>query len=279
MSTNVRFTLGAAAVLIVGVVAVRLLPSWPTDAIGGLASPSPIVSPDPTATAKPSVGSSPSVSASAPLPKAYAWPNALEPGTYATSFVWDRGLQFRFTVPDGWQSRDIEIIKGDRMAVQFYLVDNVPIDVCSDTPRTPAIGGTVDDLVTALSKLVSYDAAATSVDFAGQGGKYLEFTIGSGLNCAPSGFHLVSMPAPTCAAGCGGLGDWPWKGIDFGVTPEHHRLWILGIGRGRVVIDALWTQQATPADLAELQTVIDSIKIATPGATPPPRPQSQSSAP
>ncbi len=56
------------------------------------------------------------------------------------------------------------------MAVQFDLVDNVPTDVCSDKPRTPAIGRTVDDLVIALSTLVSYDAAATSVDFAGQGG-------------------------------------------------------------------------------------------------------------
>lgn len=267
MSTFARFALGAAAVLIVAVVGVRLLPASQTGTGGSLASPSPIVSHGPTVTAVPSAGVSP------PNLKAYAWPKSLEPGTYSTPFVWDRGLEFRFTVPEGWESRDIEIVKGP-MAVQFYLVDDVAIDVCSTTPRAPRIGSTVDALLSPLSIIVTFDAEPTTVDFAGQGGKYVEFTIGPGLDCAPGAVGLVSMPEPICGTGCGGLGAWPWKGLEFGVTPEHNRLWVLWIGRGRVVIDAVWTDAATPADLAELETVINSIKVATPAATPPPQPQS-----
>jgi hypothetical protein len=261
MSSFVRLAIGAAAVLIVGVVGFGL--------VGGSRSPGGL-SASPTPTVRPSATPA-ETQADRPdaFPPKYVWPGRLAAGTYSTSLVWDPSVVFTFTVPDGWDSRDINIIKDDRMSIQFYRVNNVPVDTCSATPRDPAIGPSKDDLVAALSTLVSLDAAPTTASLGGQSGSYVAFTVGPGLDCDPSQFHLVSMPEPTCSEGCQHLGTWPWKGIEF-TTPEHNRLWILGIGRGRVVVDALWTDEATPADLAELQTVIDSIRIATPGATPPP---------
>jgi hypothetical protein len=36
-------------------------------------------------------------------------------------------------------------------------------------------------------------------------------------------------------------------------------------------MDAVWTDSATPAELAELQSVIDSVRFETPLATPAPQ--------
>jgi hypothetical protein len=37
-------------------------------------------------------------------------------------------------------------------------------------------------------------------------------------------------------------------------------------------MNAVWTPDATAADLAELESVIDSVRLDTPNATPPPQP-------
>lgn len=262
MSTFARLAIGAAAVLLVGVVGFSMVGSSRSPGTAGGPSPTPLTSPSPT----PSQAAAPTPDV---FPPSYEWPGRLAAGTYTTSLVWDPGVAFTFTVPNGWESGDINIKKDDRMSIQFYRADNVPVDSCTATPRDPAIGPSEDDLIAALSTLVSFDAAPVPASLGGQSGSYVEFTVGPGLECDPSQFILVSMPEPICGVGCGGLGTFPWRVIEF-TTPEHNRLWALGIGRGRVVVDALWTDEATPADLAELQSVIDSIRIATPGATPPP---------
>jgi hypothetical protein len=52
-------------------------------------------------------------------------------------------------------------------------------------------------------------------------------------------------------------------------------VWILDVDGIRYVISALWSAAATPADLTELQAVIDSIRIdrvRAPSSSAPPQP-------
>ncbi|HEX5824391.1 MAG TPA: hypothetical protein VFY18_08050 [Candidatus Limnocylindrales bacterium] len=263
MSTVARVAIAAAAVLVAAIVGFRLAPS------SNVVSPGPS---SPTPTASPSTSPRPSASASAG-PLAYAWPRTLAPGSYSTSLSWDPFYVFRFTVPKGWESRDIEIIKSDRMALQFYFVDNVVVDTCTETLKNPPIEKFPGAVSTALSKLVKLTAGPRTTTVGDREGTYVEFTVGPDFGCAPSEFRLFKLRPGTCGEGCGGLGP-PWKGLEFGGVQEHNRMWILTVGRGHVVINAVWTSKATAADLAELQEVIDSMRADTPNATEPPHPES-----
>ncbi len=262
MSGIARVAIAAAAVLVAAVIVVNFLPGGSQHGGPGPATPAPSVSPSP------SPGPSASFS-SGPLP--YTWPGTLAPGEYSTSLIWDPFYVFHFTVGDGWQSRDIEIIKTDRMAVQFYFADNVVTNICTQRLVTPPIGGTVDNLVRPLARLVKIDVGPRPVTLGDRRGAYLEFTIGPPFDCPATQMNLMKQHPGTCGQGCGGLGP-EWIGLEFGGLTEHNRMWVLQVGRGRGVINAVWTDKATAADLADLQAVIDSVRLDTPNATPPPQP-------
>jgi hypothetical protein len=267
MSSFIRAAIAVAAVVVAAVVGFNL---GPGPGVGGhtgappSASPSPLVSPSPS-----------EVPSSSPL--AYTWPRTLAAGSYSTSLSWDPFYKFRFTIPEGWQSRDINIVKGET-SLMFYFVDNVAPNPCSETAKSPSIGGSVDALVAALPKLVKLSAGPTDVTVGDRAGKYVEFTVGTDVGCGASNVRLFKLSPQLCLPGCGGLGP-PWKGLEFGRLPEHNRMWILTVGRTRGVINAVWTDQATPAELTELQAVIDSMRFDTPTATALPQPESISPSP
>ncbi len=262
MTSIARVAIAAAAVVIVTLVLVNLTRS------GSSGPGAPSLSPSP------SPSSEPSPSLSTPTgPPAYAWPQRLAAGTYVTSLIWGPDLVFRFTVPEGWDSRDIEVIKGDRMALQFYVIENLVADTCSETLAEPPVGTSPDGIAAGLAKLVSISDGPRPVTVGDRSGTYVEFTVGPELGCAPSEFRLMKLAPGSCGAGCGGLGP-PFKGLESSTTTEHNRLWIFSVGRGHVIMNAIWTPDATPVDLAELQAVIDSAQFETPNATPPPQPAS-----
>ena len=273
-----RLAVAAAAVVVATVFGTSLLrpgvvvpggQSSATPSASRVAGSSSSSSPSPSATG-PDLAPSPSPDGG---PLAYSWPRVLDPGTYRTGFAWGPDLVWTFSVSEGWQSRDIGMIKGNRMAVDFYVVDNLVADTCSQRLATPPTSRSVDGISSGLAKLVKVSAGPTAITFGDRSGKYLAFSIGPAVGCAPGEFRLLKLGAEVCGAGCGGLGS-PWKGFEFGGVRENHRMWILTVGRGSVVIDALWSPDATPADLAELQAVIDSIAFETPNATQPPVPAS-----
>ena len=260
MPTFARLAIAAAAVVIVGVVGISVV-NGP-----GVGSTSP---PSPSATLTPN--SSPSAEPSLP---AYRWPAPLAAGTYTTSLVWDPAFQFTFTVPDGWDARDINVLKGNRMSVQFLVIDNIVTDTCSEELRDPPIGSSPEELASAMSELVTVEAAAVPAMFSdGRDATYLEYSVGPDLGCDWTQFRLLRLRDFICepARGCGGIGE-PWSGAEFGNVLEHNRSWIMNVGRSLVLVGAEWTDEATPADLDELQAVIDSVSLATPLATPAPQP-------
>lgn len=262
MLNPARAVLGAAALLIAAVVGWSMFGPAPSTGPGGIRSASP--SPSASVTSSGSPGSS--------GPPAYRWPAALEAGTYTTSFVWDPSLQFTFTVPAGWQSLDINVAKNDRISLVFFPIDDVAAPTCaSPAPSSPDIW-TADTVLAALDKLVDFDAPAVDATVGGRSARYVEFTAKGPVGCANAGNVLFRTPTPICQpAVCGSVGP-PTFGLEFGDVTHHERLWLVNVGRQVVAISAVWTDGATPAELAELESIVDSVQLDTPFATPPPQP-------
>ena len=228
---------------------------------GCAAAPAPIT-PQPSSAAAVSAPSR-----AAPSDLEYAWPEDLQAGTYTTSLIWDTPVVATFTVPDGWTSRDVEVIKdpvgrqgevgGSRgRSVVFALADNVYADPCTATLLDPPIGGTVDDFATALAGLPGIDASTPEpVTFAGHQGKYLEFTIRPDGGCELEDFHLWTVRPQSMKLA-------EHRGPPFFTGErERNRLWILDVDGTRYIVGGLSAADATPEDLAELQAVLDSIRL------------------
>jgi hypothetical protein len=203
-------------------------------------------------------------------PLAYTWPGPMGAGTYATRLVWDAPVELTFTVPDGWESRDTEIIKdpvsrsgevgGSRgMSVMALPIGNVYADPCGHALHDPPVGYSVDEVASALASLPGVTASApTPAELGGYSGTYLELSVPDSIPCASKDFFMWdaeegSIPTyPTAPTG-GSTG--------FSAERPNHRIWILDIDGLPYLVDAMSAADATPEDLAELQAVLDSIRI------------------
>jgi len=253
MNPTLKIAAGVAAVLLIAVLGFSVLrPTSP--GIGG-GPPSVPTSAEP----------SPSPSPSSP---AYVWPRSLQAGTYTTRLIWDLPFELRFTVPDGWQSRDVEVIRDSTLSVAFHLAGNVYSDPCGGVLMDPPIGPSVDDLAGALAAMPGFDTTApTQVSVDGVAtGKYLELAVRADAGCPNPG--LWADP-PDSHNGAGPVGPPSW-----GAELPNSRIWILDVDGVRLVVSALSSDTATAADLAELQAVIDSVRIVRQTGAPVPLPSS-----
>lgn len=226
----------------------------------------------------PAIDTSPSPSQMpVPSPMAYTWPGDLAPGTYSTDFAFDLPVAVTFTVGDGWQSRDVNLIKNDRVSLMVLAVDNLYRDACSGVLQDPPIGPTVDDLADGLAALPGLVATPPSDAMLGDlEGRYLEYTVSADAGCALGSVKIHHLAPMVCDAGCGGLGGRD-VGVEIPVTGTSHRAWVLDIGgRARpLLIEAVTSPDATSADVQDLLAVVGSISIRrTVPATPPPMPAS-----
>ena len=104
--------------------------------------------------------------------------------------------------------------------------------------------------------------------------EYVEFTVDPPTACAVDQYKLFKLPPPTCPPDrCGGVGP-DTMGLEFGAVPHHWRLWLMDVGRRAVAVAAISRDDATAAELAALQGVIDSFRLDTPLATQAPQPSS-----
>jgi hypothetical protein len=206
-------------------------------------------------------GTAPSPSTS-PLP--YTWPQPLAAGTYATRMIWDTPVEFTFTVPDGWQGMDVEVIKSPAdVGVMFALVGNVYADPCGHVLMDPPVGPTVDDLAQALLGLPDTtppgrdltSAQMTPTTFAGYPAVTLSFVRPDDAGCPSASYYMWDAPPDSMRAGL------PSGGTTFYSERALHRIWIVDINGIRYLVDASSSLDATEADMAELQSVIDSIQI------------------
>jgi hypothetical protein len=232
MNKLVPIGIGVAAVAVVAVVGIQLLPSAP----GGVgAEPSA----DPSAVASPSVA-------------VEQTRLTVTGGPEAVPFVVDVPLTWRVEIGHDQPS----IVRGDTtppagMFVAFLTAANTFVDPCGRALRSPEVGPTVDDLVAALAEtpnMTSTEPIQTTLG--GRTATYIELTADDELPCPADAFYLFAMGAGAVQPSF--YLDGPRQIV---------RTWVLDVDGTRVVALALHFPEATAEALAEEQAILDSVEF------------------
>jgi len=194
----------------------------------------------------------------------------IEAGTYFIDPDGDTSTPLRvvYEVPaEGW-SEWIGAAKFSdvgHVGVSITTVSNLVTDGCTDHSwADPPVGPSVDDLAAALADLAPFEVTSppSEVTMHGYSGKHLEWVVPD-LPMEGTGDDLRF-------AGCidGNLSSWAafvdtepgdaYYGYGLG---DREEFWILDVAGTRLMISAGRSSGPTPADLAELRTVLDSIRI------------------
>jgi hypothetical protein len=181
----------------------------------------------------------------------------------------DTPIRVRYTIPaPGWfafigTAKDAgEGQDAERVGVLIADIKNLTIDACDQqTPATPPVGPTVEDLAAALTELPPFEVSSPPADVTAYG---------------YSGTHLqtrIPLDQPfdeefRTFSGCtlGDLASWmspPLNPAFYGyVAPgDTEDFWILDVEGTRVVIATLATANASDELIAEQEAVLDSIVI------------------
>lgn len=180
---------------------------------------------------------------------------ALNPGTYTLPL--SSGTA-EITVPAGWSGLgDFGVALAADEASQAYVVfwpanDFAVFDIYSDPCAwntnvvEPRVGPSVDDLANALAdQAMRGDAVPTDVTIDGFEGKYLE----------------MSVPTDIDFADCAGGEFRSWEGRYHQGPGQVDRLYILDVDGEREVLIVNFMPGTSDAQLAEQQTVFESIDI------------------
>lgn len=183
----------------------------------------------------------------------------LDPGTYVTADPFP--LPIRMTVPAGWTGKigGPYLVLLERTSapgtIAFSIFDKVFADPCHTTTGyiDPPVGPTVEDLATALGGLPTVEVTTP-----------VEATIGGRTG------QQLTITAPTVTTGCELVpgGTFPIWELPLGSTNELmpgqvDRVWIVDVEGTRLVIDATDSLGTDAALDAEIQGILDSIRIDT----------------
>ena len=193
----------------------------------------------------------------------------LEPGTYFIDPDSDPSTPLRvvYEVPsEGWSQwfGALKFAEDGHVMINITTVVNVVRHGCRDHAwADPPVGPSVDDLAVALADLAPFrvTSAPTDVTMYGYRGKHLEL----------SARHLP-VEGDGGFAGCvdGNLFSWVApidvvegeKGAFHGYNAEPiEEFWILDVDGTRLVIEANWSPASPRKDLAEMRTILGSIRI------------------
>jgi len=181
----------------------------------------------------------------------------LPAGTYVTAD--DFLVRVTFTVPADWDGHlggpylaDLGRQYGPG-AVLISIFDKLYADPCQYKGLLdPSPGPSVDDLATALASVPGLNATTpTDVTFAGYQGKQLTLT-------APASFDACTLSPE------GTFQVWQLPlGGNYEMAPgQHDRVWILDVDGQRIVISAIEAPGQSPQDKADVQGILDSIRLA-----------------
>jgi len=246
-----------AATLVLAVV-----PGCATSRSEAAASPTPMPSAEPTLTSTPTIDD---IWAFEPL-------NPIESGTYFIDPDLDPSTPLRvvYEVPDGW-SMWIGAVKfngsSGHVGVTITTVVNLVTDGCREHSwADPPVGSSVNDLADALSELAPFRVTSPPRDVTiyGYSGKHLELTVpdlpveGAGADrrftgCTDGTLKSWVTPMDTAEAG----------DAYYGYTGPGYReeFWILDVKGTRLMIEAGVSPGAPADDIAEMRTILDSIRI------------------
>jgi hypothetical protein len=239
MNTPIRIAMAVAAVVVLAVIGVNLVPR--TGGIGGIGGPPS--TPVPTATPAPT----PSPTAAPTLPPS----GQLAPGTYRSDFI-------TFTLPAGWTSfQGWGVLKSDAnppngMSLNpWQKIATIYHDPCHWQTTAASVGPTVDDLVAALVAQ-KRGSIVTPVDVTIDGfrGKQIDLMV------------PLDVKFAACDGGVYKLWTDTSGGDRFNQGPgQHDLLDVLDVNGRTLVIHTTFYPANTAADRAELQAIVDSIKI------------------
>lgn len=246
MNTFAKFAVAAAAVVVVAIVGIRLLPGQ--GGIGGSlpsASPSPSPSPIASPLAVHDGPLSPGTYVVGPAPKDRFWscPEPIGPGC-------SNKMGLVFTLPDGWSGIGEESITLAENAppagagLLFTRGNGLYNDPCGieDPPGIP-VGPTAADFASALADHPLLDVTTpVDVTLAGYSGKY------------------VDLQVPSDLAGCATYRPWE-PGLYAQGPAQRWHLWILDVAGQRVVVQSTDYAGTSAQDRAELQAIVDSLVI------------------
>lgn len=252
MNNALKVAIGAAAVVVVAILAISFLPGN-----GGPGGGGPATSPSATPTSTPLASAASSSAAASPTTLLIGQGSApLNAGTYSLG-QFPVGITFEVTT-NWWACSESPVEQGlcygppsgppsqDGGAIAFQIVENVVADPCG-SPRTlldPPVGPSVDDLVTAISNLQGFDVS-TPVDYTLDGFEGKQFTFTAPID-----------------SGCTELGTWATELRVNGMGPgEVNEVRILDIGGVRVMIATAHGPDQSAKGRAAVQQVLDSVQI------------------
>lgn len=248
MSNFARIAVAGAAVLLIGVAGIYVLPKL--GGIGGPgASPTPSPLPSTLATDLPATGD-------------------LAPGSYyiADSTI-PQARRLTFTVPAGWTSsrhyRTLDLGKSPELVfrptesgsqwLHASAVDRIYSDVCHWRGTMITAGTSVADLATALAAQSGRTASAlTSTTVDGFAATRIELTTPDqdAAFCDGGWFHFWPAPGPNeDVTGLVGFGN------------QTDVVYLVDVAGSRLVIVATYDKSSPAEDLAALDAVVSSIKI------------------
>ena len=152
-------------------------------------------------------------------------------------------------------------LRPDVMGLSVWNVGRVPRDPCRWKNGLTSPGPTVDDLTTALTSQRLRDASApTPVTLGGYHGTYLEMSVPTdSVVTGDADFEGCDDPG-------NGHSDFvSWFGVGGDseryarVAGQIERVWILDVNGQRLVVDGIYSPDAMPRDIAQLEQVAASI--------------------
>ena len=192
----------------------------------------------------------------------------LEPGTYFIDPDSDPATPLRvvYQIPARGWSQWFGALKSagdEHVMINITTVVNVVRDGCRDHAwAEPPVGPSVDDLAAALADLAPFRVTSAPKDVTRYGyrGKHLalaapdlRFEGDDFIGCVDG--NLLSWVAPIDVAE-GELGAF------HGYSAEPvEEFWILDVDGTRLVIEANWSRSSPAADVAEMQAVLESIRV------------------
>ena len=252
-----------AAVAVVGLLAVVIAVGVWAGGGGGVAAPPATITPTPQASIVPPSPGPTSSQRPTSAPSAAVSANPLPPGGQldAGTYLYPKGVfapaAFTFTVPQGWSVTPDgwQVAKypdsSRQLGFSSSLLSHIFADACAEDQALIQVGPTADDLADALIEQSGPIAEGPfDVSVGGYPAKRVDLT-------PPRSAPLESCRLP------GELQIWLDRAANYYVLLGDARasVYIVDVDGARLVVVMDYRESSSPADVAELQAIIESIQI------------------
>lgn len=257
-----RLAIAVAAVVVVAVVGINLLPGRGGIGPAGTQSPPPLsASPTPSPTLSPSRSLRPESSLRI---GAFPEPGQLATGRHAFNL---NGIPFSLAFAEsGWASSGIVVppdggnfMKADATPQRTWLlvwsIDGVFADPCNHVPAAP-VSPSAADLAAAVAGIPGFDVLTPPEDvtLGGRAAKHVQVKLRDDIGCVPSEFFMWYDDV-RCDR------DDPCHRWAIAPGRQVNDIWIVEVDGAHIWIEAETFDNAAPGTLEEVQQIIASIEF------------------